>query len=140
MAEQVRTDKGVPVGWYEELLKPSWAPPAPVFGMVWSVLYPIIIATYGYVVFRVVRGDYPATLLVPVLINVAANVAFTPIQFGLRNLVLAQIDIVIVLATIVWSMIAIWPHSRWAAAALTPYLVWVGIATALQSSITWLNR
>ena len=128
------------MNWYEELLKPSWAPPAPVFGIVWSILYPIIIVAYGYVIVRVARGDYPASVLVPVLINVAANVAFTPIQFGLRDLMLAQVDIVVVLATIVWSMIAIWPHSRWAALALTPYLVWVGIATALQSSITWLNR
>lgn len=128
------------MGWYEELLKPSWAPPAPVFGIVWSVLYPIIIVAFGYVIVRVVRGDYPATLLVPVLINVVANVAFTPIQFGLRNLWLAEVDIIVVLVTIVWSMIAIWPHSRWAALALTPYLVWVGIATALQTSITWLNR
>jgi len=77
---------------------------------------------------------------VPILLNVAANVAFTPIQFGLRNLWLAELDIIIVLATIVWSMIAIWPHARWASVALTPYLVWVTIATALHSSITWLNR
>jgi tryptophan-rich sensory protein len=92
------------------------------------------------VIYRVVRGEFPASLLLPVLINIAANVAFTPIQFGLRNLILAEIDIVIVLATIVWSMMAIWPHSRWASLALTPYLVWVSIATALQTSITWLNR
>ena len=128
------------MGWYQELVKPSWAPAAPVFGIVWSILYPIIIVAYGYVIYRVVRGEFPASLLLPVLINIAANVAFTPIQFGLRNLILAEIDIVIVLATIVWSMMAIWPHSRWASLALTPYLVWVSIATALQTSITWLNR
>ncbi|MBN2405863.1 MAG: tryptophan-rich sensory protein [Coriobacteriia bacterium] len=126
--------------WYETLAKPSWAPQASVFGIVWSILYPIIFIAYGYVIFRVIRGEYPTALLAPVLLNLAANVAFTPIQFGLRNLWVAEVDIVIVLATIVWSMIAIWPHSKIATAALTPYLVWVAIATALQSSITWLNR
>jgi len=128
------------MNWYETLAKPAWAPQANVFGIVWSILYPIIFIAYGYVIFRVVRGEYPTSLLVPVLINLAANFAFTPIQFGLRNLWLAEIDIVIVLATIVWSMIVIWPHSKPAAVALTPYLIWVMIATALQSSITWLNR
>jgi len=128
------------MNWYEELARPSWAPPAPVFGIVWSILYPIIIVAYGYVIYRVVRGEFPASLLVPVLINIAANIAFTPIQFGLRNLLLAEIDILVVLATIVWSMVAIWPHARWASLALTPYLIWVMIATALQTSITWLNR
>lgn len=126
--------------FYSTLVKPSWAPAPPVFGIVWSILYPIIIGAYGYVIFKVVRGEYPAALLVPVLINIASNVAFTPIQFGLRSLGLAEADIVIVLVTIIWSMIAIWPHSRLASLALSPYLVWVTIATALQTSITLLNR
>jgi len=126
--------------FYSTLIKPSWAPSPPVFGIVWSILYPIIIGAYGYVIFKVVRGEYPAALLVPVLINVASNVAFTPIQFGLRSLWLAEADIVIVLVTIIWSMIVIWPHSRLASLALSPYLVWVTIATALQTSITLLNR
>ena len=91
-------------------------------------------------IFRVIRGDIPWVVLVPVAINLAANFAFTPIQFGLQNLGLATVDIVIVLVTIAWSMYAIWPHSRVAAVALVPYLLWVGIATVLQSSIWWLNR
>ncbi|MBN2247683.1 MAG: tryptophan-rich sensory protein [Coriobacteriia bacterium] len=128
------------MSWYEELAKPTWAPPAPVFGIVWSILYPIIIVAYGYVIYRIARGEFPTALLVPILLNVVSNIAFTPIQFGLRNLWLAELDIVVVLVTIVWSMIAIWPHTRWTSLALTPYLVWVMIATALQSSITWLNR
>lgn len=63
--------------WYQELAKPAWAPPAPVFGIVWSILYPIIIVAYGYVIYRVARGEFPAALLVPILLNVVANVAFT---------------------------------------------------------------
>jgi benzodiazapine receptor len=126
--------------FYQTLAKPSWAPAPGVFGVVWSVLYPIILVAFGYVVFKVIRGDFPTSLLVPVLVNIVANIAFTPIQFGLRNLFLAEVDIVVVLVTIVWSMIAIWPHSRIASLALSPYLVWVTIATVLQTSITVLNR
>ena len=128
------------MSWYEELAKPSWAPPASLFGTVWSILYPIIILSFGYVIYRVVRGEIPASVLVPVVINIVANIAFTPIQFGLRNLVLAEIDILIVLGTTVWSMVAIWPYAPIAALALVPYLVWVSIATVLQTSITYLNR
>jgi len=126
--------------WYQELAKPSWAPPASLFGTVWSILYPLIIVTFGYVIYRVIRGEIPTSVLVPIVINIVANIAFTPIQFGLRNLVLAEIDIVIVLVTIVWSMVAIWPYAPLAALALAPYLVWVSIATVLQTSITYLNR
>jgi len=128
------------MSWYETLSKPSWAPPASLFGTVWSILYPIILIAYGFVIVQALRGEMPRSVLWPVLINLAANVAFTPIQFGLRNLVLAELDIIVVLVTIVWSMIAIWPHARLAAIALVPYLIWVGIATVLQTSITYLNR
>lgn len=126
--------------WYDGLIKPSWTPEPATIGTIWTLLYPVIALAYGYAVFRVVSGAAPRSLLVPILINVAANLAFTPIQFGLRNLPLASIDIVIVLATIVWSMVAMWPHARVAALALSPYLVWVSVATVLQLSITFANR
>jgi tryptophan-rich sensory protein len=128
------------VSWFESLAKPSWAPAAGVYGTVWSILYPIIFVAFGYVAFKVLRGDAPWTVLVPIGINLVANFAFTPLQFGLRSLPLATVDIVIVLVTIVWSMIAIWPYARWASIALLPYLIWVTIATVLQASIWWLNR
>ena len=127
-------------GWYEALTKPSWTPSPAVIGTIWTVLYPIIAVAFGAVVVKVVRGDLPRGVLIPVAVNVVANLAFTPIQFGLRNLPLAAVDIVIVLATIVWVMVLVWPSARWIALALIPYLVWVSIATVLQLSITFANR
>jgi translocator protein len=126
--------------WYDSLIKPAWTPAPGVIGTIWTLLYPIIIVVFGYVIFRVVRGTMPLAVLVPLGINVVANVAFTPIQFGLRNLGLASFDIAIVLITIVWCMIAFWPYAKWASMALVPYLVWVATATTLQFSISWLNR
>jgi benzodiazapine receptor len=126
--------------WYDSLIKPAWTPPPGVIGTIWTVLYPVIIVAFGYMVVQVVRGVVPAFVLVPLAINVVANVAFTPIQFGLRNLPLASVDIAIVLATIVWCMVAFWPHSRIASLALVPYLAWVATATVLQLSIAWANR
>jgi tryptophan-rich sensory protein len=69
-----------------------------------------------------------------------ANLFFTPIEFGLRNLPLATVDILIVWGTIIWLAVAIWPHFRWVAVAQLPYFVWVSLATTLQLSITWMNR
>lgn len=126
--------------WYDSLVKPAWTPAPGVIGTIWTLLYPIIIVTFGYVIFRVVRGTMPASVLLPLAINVVANVAFTPIQFGLRNLGLASVDIVVVLVTIVWCMVVFWPYARWTSIALVPYLIWVGTASTLQFSIWWLNR
>ncbi|TLM97858.1 MAG: tryptophan-rich sensory protein [Actinobacteria bacterium] len=126
--------------WYESLSKPSWTPAAQTIGTIWSILYPVIFVVYGYAAYLVWQGRAPRSLLVPVALNLIANFAFTPIQFGLKNLPLATVDIVIVLVTIVWSMIALWPHAKVAALALVPYLVWVATATVLQTSITLMNR
>ncbi|MCL4078429.1 tryptophan-rich sensory protein [Coriobacteriia bacterium Es71-Z0120] len=126
--------------WYDSLAKPAWTPPPSFIGTVWTVLYPVIIVVFGYMIYRVARGTAPMSLLVPIAVNVVSNLAFTPIQFGLRNLPLASIDILIVLAMIVWCMVAFWPYSRLASLALTPYLVWVATASVLQLSITWMNR
>jgi benzodiazapine receptor len=128
------------VNWYDSLAKPSWTPSPSVIGTVWTILYPIILIVFGYVIFRIIKGEIPWPVLIPIAVNLAANVAFTPIQFGLRNLPLATADILVVLVTIVWAMIAIWPYSRVASLALTPYLVWVSIASVLQTSITLMNR
>ena len=126
--------------WYDSLAKPSWTPPSSFIGTMWTILYPIIIVVFGYMIYRVARGEAPAALLVPIGLNMVCNIAFTPIQFGLRNLPLASADILIVLVTIVWCMVAFWPYSRIASLALIPYLGWVSTATVLQLSITWMNR
>jgi tryptophan-rich sensory protein len=125
--------------WYNALAKPSWTPDGGTIGLIWAVLYPVIVVSFGYVFVQTMRGKLPRAVAVPFAINLVANLIFTPIQFGLRNLPLAAADILVVLGTIVWSMAAVWPHARWVAAAQIPYLVWVGIATVLQLSITAAN-
>ncbi|MGN6133573.1 MAG: TspO/MBR family protein [Aureliella sp.] len=126
--------------WYDSLDKPSWTPEPATIGLIWQILYPIILITFGFVFVQAARRKVPWQVTIPFAINLAANIAFTPIQFGLRNLPLASVDIVIVWATIVWSMFAIWKHYRWVALAQLPYLTWVSIATVLQLSISWNNR
>lgn len=126
--------------WYDALEKPSWTPAPATIGLIWQILYPIILVTFGFVFLQVARKKIPWQVAVPFAINLAANLSFTPIQFGLKNLPLASADILIVWATIPWAMAAIWKHYRWVALAQVPYLVWVTIATVLQLSITWSNR
>jgi translocator protein len=125
--------------WYQSLTKPSWAPPAWLFGPVWTVLYVIITATFGYAVFLFFKGRISFLILLPFILNLIFNFAFTPIQFGLKNNFLAAVDILLVLTTLVWAMLAIYPHARWIALANVPYLLWVIFATVLQLTITYLN-
>ena len=126
--------------WYESLAKPSWTPDPATIGLVWQTLYPIILVTFAFVFVQAVRKKISWRVALPFAINLVANLVFTPIQFGLRNLTLAALDILVVWATILWMIAAVWKHYRWVAVAQIPYLIWVSIATVLQLSITWMNR
>ena len=125
--------------WYQQLVKPSWAPAEWVFGAVWSVLYPIIIAINVYIIVLLVQQKITWVIALPFWLNLFFNIIFTPIQFGMRNNALAFVDIVLVLVTIGWAMVAIWPYAKVATIAFVPYLVWVAIASALQLSIALKN-
>lgn len=125
--------------WYASLAKPSWTPAPATIGLVWQILYPLIVVSFGFVFLQTIRGRLPKTTALPFAVNLAANLLFTPIQFGLRNMPLASVDILIVWATIVWMIAVIRRHYAWVAAAQVPYLIWVSIATVLQLSITAMN-
>lgn len=125
---------------YAALVKPSFAPPAWIFGPVWSVLYLIIAGSFGYVGYLFYLKRIPFAVLLPFILNIIFNLAFTPIQFGLKNLPLASLDIVLVLITLTWAMWVIFPIARWVAYVNIPYFLWVSFATVLQLTITWQNR
>ena len=125
--------------WYNGLAKPSWTPAPGTIGMIWQILYPMILISFGFVFVQMFRGKVSWLVALSFGINLVANLIFTPIQFGLRNLPLAAVDILIVWASIVWLMIAVWPHFRWVSLVQIPYLIWVSLATVLQLSITIMN-
>ena len=129
--------------WYSQLIKPIWAPPSWPFGPVWSVPYAIIAVTFGTVFYKAFTGKLTWIVALPFALNLFFNLAFTPLQFGIKNNLLASIDIVLVLGTLVWAFYALWCASsdlRWVVYANIPYLLWVSFATVLQLTITFLNK
>jgi tryptophan-rich sensory protein len=126
--------------WYSQLIKPSWAPPAWLFGPVWTFLYVLIAVSFGKVFLLFFQKKIPLIVLLPFILNLIFNFAFTPLQFGLKNNLLAAIDVVLVLSTLIWAIISIYPHVRWVAYIQIPYLLWVSFATFLQLTITYLNK
>lgn len=108
----------------------------------WSVLYAIIAVTYGTVFYKAFAGKLSWMVALPFALNLIFNLAFTPIQFGLKNNLLATLDILLVVGTLIWAFVAVWrasPDLRWVVYANIPYLLWGTFATVLQITITYLN-
>lgn len=125
--------------WYSQLMKPSWSPPAWLFGPVWSFLYVLMAISFGKVFLMAWQKRIPFAVALPFVLNLAFNLTFTYLQFELKNNILAAVDVILVFTTLIWAMIAIYPHTRWIAYIQIPYLLWVSFATVLQLTITYLN-
>ena len=126
--------------WYSQLIKPYWSPPSWLFGPVWTFLYILIAISFGKVFFMFFQKKVSFIAILPFILNLIFNFAFTPLQFGLNNNFLAAVDVILVLGTLIWAIIAIYPHARWVAYIQIPYLLWVSFATVLQLTITYLNK
>ena len=122
--------------FYAQLSKPSWAPPAGVFGPVWSVLY----ALMGISAWLVSGEPGPKrTALGLFAAQLAANSLWSWLFFGWHRGALAAAEVLILLALIVATVIAFSRRSRTAALLLVPYLAWVGFASALTWAV-WLRN
>ncbi len=125
--------------WYSTLIKPTWAPSPDLFGPVWSFLYVLIAISFITVFMMAMKKKIPFIVTLPFILNIFFNLIFTPIQFGLKNNVLASIDITLILVTLIWVMISIFKYKKWITYMQIPYVLWVSFATVLQLTITYLN-
>ena len=127
---------------YSEYIKPLWAPPSWVIGFVWSFLYTIIAVSFSAVFYSAYKKQIPRVVALPFALNIFFNFAFPYIQFELANNFLASIDILLVVATLIWALFAVWrkaPELKWVVYVNIPYLVWGIYASSVQLGITYLN-
>ena len=125
---------------YANLKKPPWAPSASVFGPVWTFLYLLIAVSFGTVFYLALTKQIQTIFVLPFVLNLIFNFSFTYFQFKLKNNYLAALDVLLVLATLIWAMLTIFPLISWIAYLQIPYLLWIAFATVLQLTVTWLNR
>lgn len=123
--------------FYIELNKPAWAPPAHVFGPVWSVLY-LLMGVSAWLVWRSSRRN--AVALVLFLAQPAANAFWSWLFFAWHQGALATMEVLVLLALIAATMRAFWPISRLAVLLLLPYLFWVSFASVLTWSVWQRNQ
>jgi tryptophan-rich sensory protein len=125
-------------GWYPTLTKPSFNPPDWVFGPVWTVLY-IAMGMSGWLVWKRAGFAGARWTIGLFLVQLALNLIWTVLFFGLHAPGLAFVEIFILLAAIAGTMRAFAAVDRRAGWLLAPYLAWVAFASLLNGAIWWLN-
>ncbi len=124
--------------FYGQLVRPGWAPPAEVFGPVWTVLY-VLMGIAAWLVWRTGGFRAAPAALTLFLVQLALNALWSWLFFGWHLGAAAFADIVVLVALIVATLVLFWRVRPLAGVLLIPYLSWVGFACALNYAVWQLN-
>jgi translocator protein len=129
----------MPGEWYLQLQKPTWTPPGYLFGPVWSLLY-LTMGVAAWLVWKRAGFAGARIALTLFIAQLALNGMWSWIFFGLHKPGIAFAEILVLWGMILGTLIAFWQKSPPAGILLTPYLIWVSFAAALNFAIWQMNK
>lgn len=124
--------------FYAGLVRPEWAPPASVFGPVWTALYALM-GVAAWLAWRAGGLAAARTALTLFVAQLAVNALWSWLFFAWHRGALAFADIVLLWILIVATLVAFWRIRPLAGALLVPYLAWVSFAAALNYAVWQAN-
>jgi benzodiazapine receptor len=124
--------------FYAQLVKPDWAPPAGVFGPVWTVLY-LMMALSAWLVVNQAGWQSSRLELTVYFVQLALNALWSWLFFYWHAGAAALLDIALLWLAIVYTVVLFRRVRPGAALLLVPYLLWVSFAAALTWSVYQLN-
>lgn len=125
--------------WYQALEKPDWQPPGPAFGVIWTIIYALTAASGVIAWRRASRPPERETLIGLFALNGFLNVLWSLLFFRFHRPDWALVEVVLLWLSIVALMIVCARHSRLSGVLLTPYLIWVSLASVLNYDVVRLN-
>lgn len=124
--------------WFAQLVKPEFMPAEWLFPVAWATIYVLMGLALAMVINA--RGS---TVRVPALIvfaiQMAINLAWTPVFFGMHQVVTALILVAVLIVLVVLTIVLFAKVRKGAAILLLPYLAWLCFAGALLYKINELN-
>lgn len=126
-------------GWYETLTAPPLTPPDWIFSPVWTVLY-LMIAASIFIWSRSRDQFLPRRTWKLIVLHLLLNFSWTVFFFRLQSPLLALVDIVLLVLTLLVIMGRFWREARRAYWLLVPYFFWICFAAYLNAGFWWLNR
>lgn len=127
--------------WYPTLIKPGFNPPNWVFAPVWTTLY-VIMGVAAGLVWNQIEEQREAVkkALIFFAIQLVLNALWSYLFFGLRNPILAGLEIIVLWLMIFETYIQFSKINVISGYLFLPYIAWVSFAAVLNGSIWWLNR
>lgn len=125
--------------WYASLNKPDWQPPGPVFGIVWTTIYSLTAIAAMIAWPRAPKGPEREWLIGLFAINGFLNILWSLLFFRLQRPDWSLVEVCFLWLSIVSLIIFTARHSRLAGVLLTPYLIWVSLASVLNFDVVRLN-
>lgn len=124
-------------GWYQTINKPSWNPPNWIFGPMWTALYILM----GLAFARIWHSNHPlkGKALTAFATQFLLNMAWSFIFFNQHAIGTALIEILVLLAAIIYTTYLFGKIDKTAAYMMVPYILWVAFATVLNGTIWGLN-
>ena len=126
------TGKGVPSDWYVGLNKAPWTPPGWVFGFAWTT---IMICFSVYLAYLWPKIDNKPLIIGLYLAQWILNVSWNPIFFYLHQVGNALLVISLLTLLVGFFFFYFWPVLKVKSLLILPYLIWLLIATSLNSYI-----
>lgn len=125
--------------WYQTINKPSFNPPNSVFGPVWTALF-ILMGVSLYIVWsKGLKKKGVKKALSVFGVQLLLNIGWSFMFFGLKSPLLGLIEIVVLWAAILYTILLFHKISKPASYLLIPYILWVSFAAVLNFSIFILN-
>ena len=127
--------------WYPTLVKPSFNPPNWIFAPVWTSLYIMMGIAAGLIWNQITTHKEAVTKAFQFFVmQLVLNALWSYLFFGLHNLMLATIEVVLLWLMIFETYTQFVKINKTASNLMLPYLAWVSFASVLTASIWWLNR
>ncbi len=93
--------------WYPSLVRPSFTPPSWLFGPVWTILYTLM-AVAAWIVLRNAEKRQSKVPMILFGVQLALNLTWSVLFFGLRRPDLGMADIVLLWLAIAATMLSFW--------------------------------
>ena len=123
---------------YGHIVKPTWAPPAYLFGPVWTCLYAMM-AFASWLVWREHKRMRVSMGIKVYAIHLVFNALWSWLFFGWGRADFAMLNIIFLWGLVLWLTCCYWRINRWAGSLMLPYLLWVSFASVLNGSLWILN-